>query len=382
MQVTNQMQTDWNAFFDGTPSKQAVSWGGGKLQNMGDGRAYFSAADMSGGGGYLNRSDINNPERLRELMAQSPGINQEWSRYGLTPDPQRVAAADAERKKRNASGMGVPGIPVHGNDADANAAYFKANPNDPIASFVRDWTKNNPSAAHQGTDWSGQYNLSPPGSVAGLGGATGGNTGGASSAPASATASASGGASGRTPYLQEMGRAIQAQSNQNLQQNILPGIGQGAQAAGMYGSSRQGTAEGIAMGNAQVGTNAALANMYLQGYGQDQQYNLGLGSLALGNKNSDQGFYTQQRGQDLQQVGLGASLFGQGNQWMLNQGQGIYNLGLTGQQAPWQSMQNFGNVSQPYTGFGSSSQNQSGSAGAGFLGGALAGSQAYNIFSK
>jgi hypothetical protein len=43
-------------------------------------------------------------------------------------------------------------------------------------------------------------------------------------------------------------------------------------------------------------------------------------------------------------------------------------------------MQNFGNVSQPYTGFGSSSQNQSGSAGAGFLGGALAGSQAYNIF--
>jgi hypothetical protein len=242
-----------------------------------------------------------------------------------------------------------------------------------------------PRAASQPGGQSGNGSTGGGGGVPG-GGSNAGPGGGGGVAPGGG-----GQDSGRNPYLQQMGAAIQAQSNQNLQQNILPGIGQGAQAAGMYGSSRQGTAEGMAMGNAQTGVNSALANMYLNGYGQDQNYNLGLGNLALGNKNadqnfmlgnknSDQGFYTQQRGQDLQQVGLGASLFGQGNQGMLNQGQGIYNLGLTGQQAPWQSMQNFGSVSQPYTGFGSSSQNQSGSAGAGFLGGALAGSQAYNIF--
>lgn len=193
------------------------------------------------------------------------------------------------------------------------------------------------------------------------------------------------------PYLQQMGDSITSQVTDNLNRNIMPGIRSSAVSSGNFGGSRQGVVEANAIKDANQGLSNALTGMrfgdynntmsrQLQRYGQDQSYNLGLGNLQLGNKNSDQGFYTQQRGQDLQQVGLGASLFGQGNQGMLNQGQGIYNLGLTGQQAPWQSMQNFGNVSQPYTGFGSSSQNQSGSAGAGFLGGALAGSQAYNIF--
>ena len=198
----------------------------------------------------------------------------------------------------------------------------------------------------------------------------------------------------QNPYLDQMGDAITGQVTDNLQRNILPGIASSAMQAGGFGGSRQGVVEANALNDANQGLSNALTGMrfgdynntmgrQLQKYGMDQSYNLGMGNLALGNKNSDQGFYTQQRGQDLQQVGLGASLFGQGNQGMLNQGQGIYNLGLTGQQAPWQAMQNFGNVAQPYTGFGSTSSSGSteGSKGAGFLGGALAGSQAYNIFS-
>jgi hypothetical protein len=94
----------------------------------------------------------------------------------------------------------------------------------------------------------------------------------------------------------------------------------------------------------------------------------------------DQGFYSTQRGQDLQQAGLGASLFGLGTQGMLDQGQGIYNLGLTAQQAPWQSLTGFANVSSPYTGFGSTTQNQSGSTAAGFAGGAILGNQLYNTW--
>lgn len=79
---------------------------------------------------------------------------------------------------------------------------------------------------------------------------------------------------GMNPWIQSQGKALTDQSNQNLNQNVLPGIGQGAQAAGMYGSSRQGIAQGQAIGNAQTGLNSALANMYSQSYGQDQNYSL------------------------------------------------------------------------------------------------------------
>lgn len=179
----------------------------------------------------------------------------------------------------------------------------------------------------------------------------------------------------QNPYLDQMGDAITGQVTDNLQRNILPGIASSAMQAGGFGGSRQGVVEANALNDANQGLSNALTGMRFGDYNNTMQRQLQKYGM-------DQGFYTQQRGQDLQQVGLGASIFNTANTGMLNQGQGIYNLGLTGQQAPWQSMQNFGNVAQPYTGFGSTTQNQAGSAGAGFLGGALAGSQAYNIFSK
>jgi hypothetical protein len=83
------------------------------------------------------------------------------------------------------------------------------------------------------------------------------------------------GLGGSNPYVTESSSsALQAQSNQNLQQNVLPGIGQGAQAAGMYGSSRQGIAQGQAIGNAQTGLNSSIANLYSNAYAQDQQAQL------------------------------------------------------------------------------------------------------------
>lgn len=77
------------------------------------------------------------------------------------------------------------------------------------------------------------------------------------------------GLGGSNPYVQNQAQALQNQSNQNLQQNVLPGIGQGAQAAGMYGSSRQGIAQGQAIGNAQTGLDSAIAGLYTNAYGQD-----------------------------------------------------------------------------------------------------------------
>lgn len=167
------------------------------------------------------------------------------------------------------------------------------------------------------------------------------------------------GLGGSNPYVQNQANALQASSNQNLKQNVLPGIGQGAQAAGMYGSSRQGIAEGQAMANAQTGLDSATANLYSNAYAQDQnaqlqrdqmanqssiasmqndtnrlglnnQFTLGQGNLALNNRQADNQF-----------------TLGQGNLSLGNkQADNSYNLGLGQQNLGWgnldQSNQQFG----------------------------------------
>jgi hypothetical protein len=286
-----------------------------------------------------------------------------------------------------------------------------------------------------------------------------------------------------SPYLGEMANTIRQQVTDNLQRNILPGIGSAAIAAGGYGGSRQGVVEANALKDANTGLSGALSNLYGQDYnnamsrnlqryqadqgynlgvgnlglgfqnsaqnfalglgglanqryGQDQNfalgvgnlgvnayqaqttrdlgtgnlglgyynaannyalgagnlglgyqnsnqnYALGLGNLGLGYQNSLQNFYTAQRGQDMQGVQLGANLFQQGNTGMQQQGQGLYNLGLTQQQAPWSVVGNYTNTVSPFTGFGNTTNATPGNAGAGALGGALVGAQLYNLFNK
>lgn len=231
------------------------------------------------------------------------------------------------------------------------------------------------------------------------------------------------------PYLGEMAGTIRQQVTDNLQRNILPGIGSAAIAAGGYGGSRQGVVEANALKDANQGLSNSLSNLYGQDYnsamgrnlqrygmdqgynlgvgnlglgfqnsaqnfalglgglanqryGQDQNYALGMGNLGLGYQNSLQNFYTNQRGQDLQATQLGANLFQQGNTGMQQQGQGLYNLGLTQQQAPWSVVGNYTNTLSPFTGFGNTSTSTPGNAMAGALGGAVVGAQLYNLFNK
>lgn len=154
-------------------------------------------------------------------------------------------------------------------------------------------------------------------------------------------------------------------SNQNLQQNVLPGLRYGAQAAGGFGGTRQGIAEGVAAGNAQAGLAGQIGQLAL-GFG-------GLQNQALG---QNQNFYTQQRGQDLQATALGASLYGAGTTGVLGQGQGLYDLGTTQQTAAWTPYQQANSLYSPYSGLGgSATSTQSGSTAGGALGGALAGAQ-------
>lgn len=195
------------------------------------------------------------------------------------------------------------------------------------------------------------------------------------------------------PYLSGMAGDIRTQvtdmMNQQLAANRSDAIG-----AGQYGSSRQGIAEGVANAKGQQYLAGQLANLYggdytnamnrnlsqyqselgaanqrygidAGMYGQGLNYNLGLGQLALGNQNAQNNFYTQQRGQDLQQLGLGADL---------------YNMSQNG---AWNPFTNYNNILGNYTGFGNSSSTSSQGGGAmGALGGGLGTLQLLNLLSK
>lgn len=171
------------------------------------------------------------------------------------------------------------------------------------------------------------------------------------------------------PYLPIQTDAITQAVTQNLQNNILPGIGSGAAQVGGYGGSRQAILESNAIGQTNQGLSNALANLYGNAYQADQQYNLGLGNMATN-------FYTAQRGQDLAQAALGANLYGQGNAGYVNQGAGLQNLGNYQQQASWMPLQNAANTYSQFSGLGGGLTNtQQGSPLGGILGGALMGAQ-------
>ena len=194
------------------------------------------------------------------------------------------------------------------------------------------------------------------------------------------------------PYIGAYGQAITNQVTQNLQRNILPNISSSAMAAGGFGGSRQGVVEANALNDANQGLSNALAGAYsqdwnnqqgrnLQQYGMDQSYNLGLGNLGLNAQNSQNNFYTAQRGQDLQAAGLGASLSQMANQGYLNQGSGMYDVGTQYQNAPWNTMNQFNQAATPYTGYGATSTvSQNSNPWAQALGGAIGGAQLGRLF--
>jgi hypothetical protein len=166
------------------------------------------------------------------------------------------------------------------------------------------------------------------------------------------------------PWLKQAQQGITDQVTKNLTTNILPSIRSGAQAVGGFGGSRQGIAEGTAIGNTNQGLSNSLAQMGLNAYGQDQN------------------FYTAQRGQDLQQTQLGANMFGQGMMGLGQQGQGLYNAGQQQFNAGAMPYQTFAGMLSPFTGLNSSQQfTQPGSSTAGgLLGGLLGGLQLGNLW--
>ena len=225
----------------------------------------------------------------------------------------------------------------------------------------------------------------------------------------------------QNPYLQGQAQAITNQVNQNLQTQQLPGINTNAIAAGGFGGSRHGIAQGLAIGNTNQGLSNSLANLYGNAYAQDQQIaaqssmqaaqiaaqeriaamndktqrDLGFGGLdynywnagnqfGMQNKSLDQNFYTANRGQDLQQMSLGANLVNQGNLGLSTAGQGMYGLGQQQQQQSWLPYQQFGGLLGQFSGLGQQqSQTQPGGSTLGnVMGGAFTAAQIWQLMNK
>ena len=139
---------------------------------------------------------------------------------------------------------------------------------------------------------------------------------------------------GSNPYVDAQATAIVDKASKLYNNTIAPQIGSQAQMAGGYGGSRQGIAEANAMGQLGQDVTNSLASLYGNAYTQDQS------------------FYTNQRNQDMAQAQLGSSLYGAGTAGQLSQGQGLYNLGMTQQNAPWNVLNNASANLNPFVGLG------------------------------
>lgn len=245
------------------------------------------------------------------------------------------------------------------------------------------------------------------------------------------------------PYLPQQGQAITDTVTQNLNQQILPQYRANSGATG-FGGSRQAITQGLAINGANDSIARSLAGLYGNAYESDQnraqqerlqnaalanqssiarmqsdlqrelglgnlglgyysagnqydlglrgagtqQYNadtsrmLGFGNLDLNNRQADQSFYGQQRGQDLQQLGLGAQLFGQGMTGLGQQGQGVYGAGQNQYGAGYAPYQGYANLLSPFTGLNSQQVTTAPgtSRAGGLLGGLLGGMQLGSIW--
>ncbi len=157
------------------------------------------------------------------------------------------------------------------------------------------------------------------------------------------------------PYLPQIAGDITRRTTDMMNQGIRTARGAGIMAGG-FGGSAQGIMEGKAIAGAADNLAGQLGNLYGGAWNQDQ-------SRDLQRYGMDQGFYTSQRGQDLQQAGLGAS--------MLQQGLA----------APWTPLQNASGVYSGYTGLGTTTTPGTGGGWQGALGGLLGGAQLARNFS-
>ena len=173
------------------------------------------------------------------------------------------------------------------------------------------------------------------------------------------------------PYLQGAMNSIQSQVTNNLTRNVLPQIGRNAVASGNYGSSRQGIAQGIAMGDAARAATDAMGNLAFQGYNADRNYGLANDAMDLNVYNANQGW--QQQGA-MNQLNALDRMLGWNQQYGIGNATGVQNT-------PLNYWQQFANTGAQLGGMGGSqTQNLQGNPYLGALGGALTGAQLWKAW--
>lgn len=128
-----------------------------------------------------------------------------------------------------------------------------------------------------------------------------------------------------SPYLDQIIQGALRQSNQNYTQNVIPGIGDQASAAGQVGGTRQGIAQGLAAQEQVAGQNDIITRLNQAAFDQgaaERQQALGLVS----------GAQTQNASNQLQQQQLNSQIQNQTVGQILAGSQLGGNLALGGQQ--------------------------------------------------
>lgn len=176
----------------------------------------------------------------------------------------------------------------------------------------------------------------------------------------------------QNPYTQQVADRMTQQVTDNLQRNILPGIRRGQVANGTLGSTRQGIAEGLAIGDTNNALAGAVGNLYSGQFNTDRNYGLQNDAMDLNVYNANQTWMNQ--GQN-NQINLIDRLMN----W--NQ-QGINNATQV-QNTPMNYWQQFSNSAGGLGGMGgTNSQQMQGNPWLSGLGGAMTGYNLYNQFNK
>lgn len=176
----------------------------------------------------------------------------------------------------------------------------------------------------------------------------------------------------QNPYTQQVADRMTQQVNNNLQRNVLPSLRRGQVANGTLGSTRQGIAEGIAVGDTNDALAGALGNLYSGQFNTDRNYGLQSDALDLNVYNANQNWMNQ--GQQ-NQIGLIDKMMG----W--NQ-QGIQNATQV-QNTPMNYWQQFSNSAGGLGGMGgTNSQQMQGNPWLSGLGGAMTAYDMYNRWNQ
>jgi hypothetical protein len=190
--------------------------------------------------------------------------------------------------------------------------------------------------------------------------------------------------------IAQMNDATQRQGLQNQYNLGMGNLGLGYGNLGL-GYTQAGNQFALGQGNLALGNrqadqsyNLGLGGLANQWQANQNNYNLGMGNQNLGYYNADQGFYNANRGMDLQQMGLAANLFNQGNQGLAGAGQGMQNIGQQQMLNSWYPFQQYGGQLGQFGGFNqSTSQTQPGpSSFQTGLGGALTAAQLWQLLNS